>query len=663
LGGVGKTQTALEYAHQHLDEYDYVFWVSAASQETLLSGYVTIAGLLNLSEAGARDQALAVAAVQRWFGSHGRWLIILDNADDLAMAREFLPPAKGGHALLTSRAGAVGTLARRVEIKEMGLEEGALFLLRRAGCIVEHALLEAANPIDQAKAKGVVAQLDGLPLALDQAGAYIDETSCGLSGYLDLYQKHAPDLLRFRGTLDPSHPDPVASTWALSFENIEKANPAGAELLKFCAFLHPDAIPEEVFREGASELGPVLGAVASDELALNRAIAETLKYSLLRRDPNARTLEIHRLVQTVLKQEGMDEAMQCLWAERAVRAVNRAFPRAEFATWTECERLLPQALACAELICRWGFGFPEAARLLYETGVCLFDRSRYDEVEPLYQWALSIREQALGPDCPEVTWTLQDLAGLYRVQGRYREAEALCVQVQKIRERTLGPEHPDLASILHGLAGLYCNQQRYREAEELFLRARKIRERALGPEDPALAWTLQNLAGLYRVQQRYAEAEPLYRRALEIQQKTLNPQDPTMANTLNDLATLLRDTNRLEEAERLFSQALDIQRKVLDPDHSDIATSLNDLAGLYYKQGQYALAEPLYQNALSIREKVLGRDHLDVAACLEDYARLLQAAGRPEAAGPLEARAKAIRAKCASKTPPITQEPTSPPAA
>jgi hypothetical protein len=187
--------------------------------------------------------------------------------------------------LLTTRAQAVGAVARRVDIQEMGLEEGALLLLRRANCITADALLEASET-DRASAKGITAQIGRLPLALDQAGAYIEGTNCGLSGYFDLYQKHAPELLRLRGTLDMGHPDPVASTWALSFENIEQANPAAAELLKLCAFLHPDAIPEEVFSEGALESGPV----ESHALVLNNAISEIIKYSLLRRDPSARNV-------------------------------------------------------------------------------------------------------------------------------------------------------------------------------------------------------------------------------------------------------------------------------------------------------------------------------------------------------------------------------------
>lgn len=172
------------------------------------------------------------------------------------MAREFIPPGNNGHVLLTTRASASGTVARRLDIEEMGTEEGALFLLRRAKHIAEDAPLDAAAEADQATAKEITAQLDGLPLALDQAGAYIEETGCGLSGYLELYRSHALELLQYRGELAKAvaqasdHPGPVAGTWALSFENIEKANPAAAELLRFCAFLHPDGIPEEVFSEG-----------------------------------------------------------------------------------------------------------------------------------------------------------------------------------------------------------------------------------------------------------------------------------------------------------------------------------------------------------------------------------------------------------------------------
>jgi hypothetical protein len=207
LGGVGKTQTAVEYAHRHLAEYAHAFWVPAASRETLTSTYVAIANRLNLAELNTQDQILAVGAVKRWLISRSGWLLILDNADDLAMTREFIPSGKNGHVLLTTRARATGAVARLVEIQEMGTEEGSLLLLRRAKYIAEDAPLGASAELEQATAKEIVTQLDGLPLALDQAGAYIEETSCGLSSYLDLYRSHGLELLRRRGGLPSDHPD------------------------------------------------------------------------------------------------------------------------------------------------------------------------------------------------------------------------------------------------------------------------------------------------------------------------------------------------------------------------------------------------------------------------------------------------------------------------
>jgi tetratricopeptide (TPR) repeat protein len=644
LGGVGKTQTAVEYAHRHLDEYVYTLWATADSREALVSGYVTIAGLLKLPAADSQDQTLAVDAVKRWLGSHQDWLLILDNADDLAMTRESIPHGNTGHVLLTTRARATGAVARLVEIQEMGIEEGALFLLRRAKYIAEDAVLESADEDDRARAKEIVAQLDGLPLALDQAAAYIEETGCGFPGYLELYRRHALELLGLRGALTSDHLEPVATTWALSFEKIEKANQAAAELLRFCAFLHPDQIPEEVFSKGAPELGPVLGPVGSDAFGLNNSISEILKYSLLRRDANARILEIHRLVQTVLKR-GMDEAVQRLWAERAVRAINCAFPFVEFSMWAGCDRLLPQAHACAELINEWDCVFSEAASLLRRTGWYLLDRGRYIEAEPLYQRALAIWEKAApSPKNPNIALGLDSLALLYTLQGRYAEAEPLFKRALAIWERALGPEHPSVAAGLNNLAELYRTQRQYPKAEPLLKRALAIFEKAQSPQH-RMAKSLHNLAVLYHDQGRYAEAEPLHKRVRVILERALGSDHPDVAASLNNLARLYHSQGRYAEAEPLYKRALAIREKALGREHADVATSLNNLAMLYYNQDQYKKAEPLYQRSLAIREKALGPDHPHVGTCLENYALLLRKMDRPDEAEPLESRATAIRDK------------------
>jgi tetratricopeptide (TPR) repeat protein len=683
LGGVWKTQAAVEYTHRHFDEYAYTLWATAHSHETLVSSYATLAGVLKLPEAGAQDQTAAVEAVKRWLSSNQGWLLILDNADDIVMTRAFLPSGGKGHVILTTRAQATGAIARRVEIQEMETEEGALFLLRRAMCIAGDTPLDAAGEIDRAKAKEITAQFDGLPLALDQAGAYIEETACGLSGYLELYRHRAPELLRRRGMLASDHPDPVATTWALSFENIENANPAAAELLRFCAFLHPEGIPEEVFSKGASELGPALGSIGSDSFELNSSVSEILKYSLLRREPKTRTLEIHRLVQAVLKQ-GMEMATQRLWAERAVRVVDLAFPDVEFWTWAFCERLLAQVHACAELIKQWGIEFSEAGRLLNAAGVYLHERGRYTDAEPLYERALAILEKALGAEHSGVARSLNNLAELYRAQGRYAKAEPLYERSLTIRETALGlehsdvatslnnlallyydqgsfakaeplyeralaikekmrgPEHPDVATSLNNLATIYLATSRSAAAVPIFERSLAIREKALGPEHPDVAISLNNLAELYRVQGQYAKAEPLFQRALAIRKKAFGPEHPDVAMSLNNLGLLYRTQGRYAKAEPLFQRALAIQEEALGPEHPDVAISLDNLAGLYDTQGQYAKAEPFFQRALAIREKALGPEHPHVQFTLDNLAQLLKSTNRLSEAEPLMRRALAI---------------------
>jgi hypothetical protein len=313
LGGIGKTQTAVEYAYRYRDDYQAVLWASAASRETLISDFVALAALLQLPERDMADQGVVVAAVKRWLASNRDWLLILDNADNLELAAEFMPLESSGHILLTTRAQSTGTIANSLEVEKMEQAEGALLLLRRAKKPAADVPLEQARKADRSLAETIVTELGGLPLALDQAGAYIEETNCGLSGYLDLYRTHRKDLLQRRSKLRSEHPEPVGTTWSLSFQKVEQANPAAAELLRLCAFLDPDAIPEDILTEGAAEVGPTLKSMATDAFKLNEAIEVLRTYSLIKRNAEAKTLNMHRLVQVVLKDD-LDNEAQREWA-------------------------------------------------------------------------------------------------------------------------------------------------------------------------------------------------------------------------------------------------------------------------------------------------------------------------------------------------------------
>ena len=638
MGGVGKTQVATEYAHFHRNEYQAVLWVRAASPDVLISDFVALATLLDLAQKEEREEKLVVAAVRRWLENETRWLLILDNAEDLGLIPQFVPVAAKGHVLLTTQGDATGGFAQAIKIEDLSTEQAALLLLRRAKVIQPEAPLETAAPADRSSAQAIAVELGGLPLALDQAGAYIEETACGLSAYLGLYRQRASDLLKYRGAAPTEHADSVATTFTLSFEKIEKANPAAAELLRFCAFLHPDAIPEEIIMEGGSELGPILQPVAADPFQFNAVILAILKYSLLRRDPNSRTFAIHRLAQKVL-QDGMDEASRRRWAERTVKAVNCTFPSVEFPDWPKCERLVAQVQASADLIEREGIESPEAARLLDDTGLYLLLRARFDPAGPLLERALAIREKALGLDHPDVAACLNNLAQLYHLRGKYADAGRLYNRALAMVEKALGLDHPDVATCLNNLAQVYHAQGKYAEAEPLFRRALAIWEKAL---DPDVAACLNNLAQLYYDQGKYTEAEPLIKRALAIRETALGPDHPDVATCLNNLAQLYYDQGKYAEGEPLCKRALAIWEKALGPDHPDVATCLNNLAGLYDSQGKYAEAEHFLKRALSIHEKALGPEHPAVGTDLSNLAGLYSAQGKDAEAEPLIKRAFAI---------------------
>ncbi len=236
LGGIGKTQMAVEYAYRHREDYTVILWIKAESQETLITDLVAIADLLGLPERKAAEQAKIIAAVQDWLVANQDWLLILDNADDLGLIRDLVPGDATGHRLLTTRDPATGELARSIPVQEMTLEEGTLFLLRRAGYISQEKTLDVVSEMEKKSAQALVETLGGLPLALDQAGAYIEEMQISLDEYKSLYQEQGKQLRNQRGTRIHDHPS-VAATFSLAFDKVTNTNPAAAELLCVCITL------------------------------------------------------------------------------------------------------------------------------------------------------------------------------------------------------------------------------------------------------------------------------------------------------------------------------------------------------------------------------------------------------------------------------------------
>ncbi|MBO0796077.1 MAG: tetratricopeptide repeat protein, partial [Ktedonobacteraceae bacterium] len=586
LGGIGKTQIALEYAYRHALDYRAIFWIEAETRERVLSSLLRMADLLQLPERMETKQQRIVEAIQRWLTTHEQWLLIWDNLEDLELPQRVLPPSIGGAHLFTTHRRVLGTLAHGIALQPMETGEGILLLLRRAKILAQQAASEPVDqsaesmPIEYTAASQLVTTLGGLPLALDQAGAYLEETGCSLTDYLHRYEQQRTLMLDRRGSLGGNHPRSVMATFLLANEQVRQEQQAAAELLSICAFLHAETIPEELFRVGAAHLGPTLAPIVADPVQFDQALAVLRNLSLVQRQAQTHTLSLHRLIQKVLREQ-MVSAQEDLWSKRVIQMVNAAFPSGEFATWTHCERYLAQALACVPLMKKVGKELPEASELLSRVGSYLLKRGRFEEAASLLAQAVTLGEQLHGPDHPALISSLANLAELFWRQGQYEQAETLLSRILLMEEQHLGQTHVQVGGTLNNLGLLCWEQGKYTQAESFYQRSLQIKEQASEPNHLDLASTLSNLGLLYWKQGKYRQAEPLYQRALQINEQALGPEHPELAMTLNNLAMLYRKQGRHTQAESLYQRALRINEQALGPEHPEVALVQNNLAALY----------------------------------------------------------------------------------
>src|SRR5579871_6023083 len=645
LGGIGKTQTAIEYAYRHWDDYEAIFWCPANSDDTLNTAYRDIAIRLDLPAKDAQNHEDTNESVKTWLSTNSSYLLLLDNADNFSIVKKYLPSRPAGHVLITSRAQDFAVLNIRgpVRLHELPVNDALTFLLQRAE-------RENTSKTERAAAADLAQELGYLPLALEQAGAYIVHHEITFEQYLVDYRRLRMGLLERYGPVTGEYPETVYTTWNKSFTAVRAKSEAAAELLTISAFFAPDAVPNALLLDGASELGELLASelthAPDNQLRLRELLTSLTDYSLIHRNTDAQTYDIHSLVQAVIQAKmNISDRQAC--AERAVRVANRAFPGVEFDSWPLCERLLPHALACLQYARKEDVEIEEMASLCNEAGYYLNERGFFAEAEPLYQEALKMRRNMLPEGHPDIALSLNNLAVLYKSQGRYTEAEPLYQEALGIFRKALPKNHPNIATCLDSLAVLYDSQGRYAEAELLYLEALGIRRQALSQGHPDIALSLNNLAELYRNQGLYEKAEPLYLEALGIRRQALSQIHPNIALSLNNLAALYDSQGRYAEAELLYLEALGIGRQALSQGHPDTALSLNNLAVLYKSQGRYAEAEPLYQEALAIWRKALPEGHPDIATSLNNLAVLYKSQGLYEKAElfyleALEMRRKAL---------------------
>jgi tetratricopeptide (TPR) repeat protein len=609
MGGVGKTQLVIEYAHRHATDYDLVWWITAENPATVAGQLARLAVKLGVP-ADTPAEAAAEAALDHLHRT-GRWLLIYDNAEQPDQIQPLLPDGPGQVVITTRRAG-YSAIAGTIDLDILQRADSAALLHRRLPAITDE------------QADRLAALLGDLPLALEQAAAYLRTTGLPIGDYLAMLHTRLGDLAD-RGSV-AGRRETLATLWNLSYQRLTDEQPAAMQLLQLCAWLAPENIPLDLFTAHPDELPEPLGQVVADPLTLADTVGALVDYSLVRRTEHQLTL--HRLIQATAAASTTDDSLTTVLTLLQVDLPEKVLSRPE--NWPRWALLLPHVLVAVD---HHGDTPPAAT---YAVSSLLNLASNYLEIqgqpgraEPLLRRALAIDETNHGPNHPAIGPGLNSLATVLRDLGRPDEALPLAERALTIDETAFGPNHPDVATDLNYVAGMLRDLGRPDEALPLAERALTIDETAYGPNHPDVAVDLSYLALALRDLGRPDEALPLAERALTIDEANYSPDHPHIANDLNHVAAVLLDLGRHAEAKPLYERALAIDTAAYAPDHPEVATDLFNLAALLLDLGRAADAQPLYERALTIYDAAYGPNHPSATSVLTHLAAALRQLGKP----------------------------------
>ncbi|KAJ5726945.1 hypothetical protein N7493_005972 [Penicillium malachiteum] len=431
----------------------------------------------------------------------------------------------------------------------------------------------------------LINRLDGLPLAVSIAAAFMRQTGASITEYLQYYQQSWSDL---QSQSSPGHQyqhGNILETWLISYQEIQKRNPKAAELLLLLAHFDNRDVWYELVK-GASHSRDIpswLEGIISSGLSFKSHIKHLIEFSFLEAKQQEGSYSMHPVVQSwchhVAHTENIAKSDQL--RELALVSVGWTVPSASERNYSEIQqRLIPHTNhVCLEridddniIVC----GAFDGLGNLYK------DQGKLKEAEEMYQRALAGREKALGPDHTSTLDTVNNLGNLYRNQGKLREAEEMYQRALMGREKALGPDHTSTLDTVNDLGNLYSDQGKLSNAEGMYQRALTGREKALGPDHTSTLNTVNNLGNLYRNQGKLREAEEMYQRALMGREKALGPDHTSTLNTVNNLGNLYRNQGKLREAEEMYQRALMGTEKALGPDHTSTLNTVNNLGNLYY---------------------------------------------------------------------------------
>lgn len=600
LGGVGKTQTAIEYCYRHRSRYDGgVYWVDASNPERLEASYGQLAVKMGLVGDDVPMDKAASAFRDRLASQHG-WLVVLDNADQPDAIRQMLPPNTGGHVLLTTRASHPDLGGGEpLEVDVLSREEATEFLLTRS----------RRDPVERSDAEELALALGCLPLALEQAGAYlVRHDSTDLRMYLSTFKKQRLKVVERQAPLQGKYAATVATTWEISFEQIALASPAAVEALQTCAFLAPDAIPLELFTTTGDRLGPALGELAKqavdDPTLIGDQLIEPLtRYSMAKYRPGeGGFLSLHRLVQEVLRHGLERDGLASEIFERTHQGLAACFPENSRSpsSWPAAARWFPHIETSLELwraqpkVPSW-----DPTSLWMEAGMYAWAAGRSYAARELVEASLEVRRRVLEEEHPDTLTSMVGLAEILRAQGDLLASQSLAEKAIEASRRVLGDNHPITLNSTNNLAESLAAQGNLESAQELLEVTLETCRQVLGDEHPNTLSTMNNLASTRRELGEIESAHILHEEVLKVRRRMLGDDDPATLTSMNNLAASMRDRGDSMGARALQEKAFKICQKMFGDEHPKTLTSMHNLCLLHEESPEMEVDGLLVEDLLA----------------------------------------------------------------
>jgi tetratricopeptide (TPR) repeat protein len=588
MGGIGKTQVAVEYIYQNLSKYDIVWWIQASQLAQIRAGLTELAqrlGLPGSAEAGAAVPAVLEAL--RTGHPFSSWLLVFDSAESPEAVQPFFPTNGPGQILITSRNPDWAEIARPLEVAVFKREESKK-LLRLRG-----------PEIKDEDADRLAGALGDLPLAIAQAAAWRAETGMPVSEYLRLFDEKVAEIL---DTSSPAGYElSVAAAWNVSFDELRTRNPAAHQLLQVCAFFAPEPISRSLF-EGVRgvTIAPELDAALRNPMQFSRAIRDINRYGLAKIDHRNNTLQLHRLVQWVLSNRmSPKHSAEMNHGAHLLLATHDPNDPVPSRQWPMYQNVLPHAYASKVIECDDSW----ARHLVINLMTFLYFWGDHDEAASLARQAVDVWSEKLGEADLQTLQAARNLGYYLWTLGRYTEAAEVNQRTVELHRQVSGDNSEEtvlaelaVATDLKGqgdfIAALKLNDQIYQKAKNLF-----------GEDDPTTLMTAHDLvvslglAGQYRKGRELCEA--VYRRRVDV----IGYDNPSTTSTRNALILARREAGDYVWARVEQEKLAERSSELFGADKAATLRRFHHLAVARRKAGDH-------QGALKLSAHVLNRFHL-----------------------------------------------------